>query len=97
MTPELARAVETQSDFAAEVFDQLRAVSADVQGVTRESYGPGEHAAHQLMAETARELGLEVSTDAAMNTYMTLPGHDRSAPIRMVGSHFIASCVSLTL
>ena len=87
MTPELARAVETQSDFAAEVFDQLRAVSADVQGVTRESYGPGEHAAHQLMAETAHELGLEVSTDAAMNTYMTLPGRDRSAPIRMVGSH----------
>ena len=44
MTPELATAIEAQADFAAEVFARLRAATADVQGVTRESYGPGEDA-----------------------------------------------------
>jgi N-carbamoyl-L-amino-acid hydrolase len=87
MTPELAAAVSQQTDFASDVFDRLRAVSEDVRGVTRASYGEGEQAAHGLMGEIAAELGLEVSQDAAANTYMTWPGQDRSAPIRMVGSH----------
>lgn len=87
MTPELATAVADQTDFAADVFDRLRAASVDVRGVTRASYGEGEQAAHGLMAEIAAGLGLEVSQDAAANTYMTWPGQDRSAAMRMVGSH----------
>jgi N-carbamoyl-L-amino-acid hydrolase len=87
MTPELASLVDRQSDFASDVFDRLRAVSEDVRGVTRASYGDGEQAAHELMSEVAAELGLEISKDAAANTYMTWPGQDRTAPIRMVGSH----------
>lgn len=87
MTPEFAAAVAAQSDYCDEVFTRLRAVSADEQGVTRASYGSGEQAAHDLMAELARESGLEVRQDAAVNTYMTWPGRDRTAPIRMVGSH----------
>jgi len=87
MTPELAAALDAQTDFAADVFDRLRAVSVDVRGVTRASYGEGEQAAHGLMAEIARELGLEIAQDPAANTYMTWPGADRSVPIRMVGSH----------
>ncbi len=87
MTPELVAAVEAQSDFAAEVFDRLRAASVDVRGVTRASYGEGEQAAHALMAEIAGGLGLEITQDAAANTYMTWPGRDRSKPIKMVGSH----------
>lgn len=87
MTPELAAAVADQTDFAADVFDRLRTASVDVRGVTRASYGEGEQAAHRLMAEIAAELGLEVSQDAAANTYMTWPGQDRSAAMRMVGSH----------
>ena len=87
MTPEFAAAVEAQTDFSADVFDRLRAASVDVRGVTRASYGEGEQAAHALMGEVARDLGLEVTQDAAANTYMTWPGRDRSAPIRMVGSH----------
>jgi N-carbamoyl-L-amino-acid hydrolase len=46
MTPELAAAVAAQTDFAADVFDRLRACSVDVRGVTRASYGEGEQAAH---------------------------------------------------
>jgi N-carbamoyl-L-amino-acid hydrolase len=87
MSKQLAAAVEGQSDFAAGVFERLRAISADVRGVTRASYGEGEQAAHELMSAIAVDLGLEVSTDAAANTYMTLPGQDRSRPVRMVGSH----------
>ena len=87
MTPELAAAVAAQTDFAADVFDRLHACSVDVRGVTRASYGEGEQAAHALMAEIARELGLEIDQDPAANTYMTQPGQDRSAPVRMVGSH----------
>lgn len=87
MTPDLAAAVADQTDFAADVFDRLRAVSVDVRGVTRASYGEGEQAAHALMGEIAAGLGLEVTQDAAANTYMTWPGQDRSAPMRMVGSH----------
>jgi N-carbamoyl-L-amino-acid hydrolase len=86
-TPELAAAVTAQTDFTADVFDRLRAASVDVRGVTRASYGDGEQAAHALMADIARDLGLEVAQDAAANTYMTWPGRDRSAPMRMVGSH----------
>ena len=87
MTPELSAALDAQTDFAADVFDRLRAASVDVQGVTRASYGEGEQAAHRLMSEIAASLGLEVAQDAAANTYMTWPGQDRSRPIRMVGSH----------
>lgn len=87
MTPDLASAVAAQSDFTADVFDRLRAASVDVRGVTRASYGKGEQAAHALMAETARGLGLEIAQDAAANTYMTWPGQDRSKPKYMVGSH----------
>lgn len=87
MNSEFTAAIQDQSDFAAAVFDRLRACSVDVRGVTRASYGEGEQAAHALMAEIAGELGLEVARDPAANTYMTWPGQDRSAPVRMVGSH----------
>ena len=87
MTPEFAAAVDAQTEFAGDAFDRLRAASIDVRGVTRASYGAGEQAAHALMAEIAAGLGLEVTRDAAANTYMTWPGLDRSKPIRMVGSH----------
>jgi N-carbamoyl-L-amino-acid hydrolase len=87
MISEISSALNGQMDFAAGVFERLQAVSKDVRGVTRASYGNGEQAAHALMAEIAGELGLEVGQDAAANTYMTWVGQDRSAPIRLVGSH----------
>jgi N-carbamoyl-L-amino-acid hydrolase len=84
---------------AAELFDQLRAQDtgaagpsgpsglSGLGGITRDTYGPGEQKAHRLMAETARTLGLEVSTDAALNLYLTLPGRNRALPAVMTGSH----------
>lgn len=72
---------------ARRLFDAMRERTHDGIGITRASYGEGEQYAHNLMAETARELGLEVERDAALNTYMTMPGRDRSAPRVMIGSH----------
>ena len=75
---------------AARLFDLLRADAAQAAGtagITRDSYGPGEQQAHRLMADTARTLGLEVRTDAALNLYLTLPGRNRSLPAAMTGSH----------
>lgn len=69
------------------LFGQLREATLDAPGVTRAPYGAGEAFAHRLLAETAGGLGLEVSQDAARNTYLTLPGRDRSAPVLMTGSH----------
>lgn len=64
-----------------------RATRDPAGGVTRPSYGEGEQVAHTLVAEQACAMGLEVTTDAALNTYMTLPGTDRSLPGVVIGSH----------
>ncbi len=86
-TDTLSAAVAERAGFAADVFDRLAAGSHDGIGITRASYGEGEAFAHELMAETASGLGLEVDRDAAGNTYMTLAGADRAAPPVVVGSH----------
>lgn len=78
---------EPDIPLAEKLFDELRRRTADGPGVTRESYGAGEQAAHDLVAETGRTLGLEVETDHVGNTYVTLPGRERFAPKIIVGSH----------
>lgn len=72
---------------AATLFDELRAGSAAVEGVTRDSYGAGEQFAHDLLTRHANELGLTVNTDAALNLYLTMPGTDRYAAAVVTGSH----------
>lgn len=74
-------------DLARDLFDRLGRQSHDGVGITRDTYGSGEQAAHDLIRVEAERLGLEVETDAALNLYITLPGGDRSAPKIMVGSH----------
>ena len=72
---------------AESLFEFLRAATTDGDGVTRESYGPGENAAHVIVREAAESAGLETAVDFAGNLYMTLPGQDRSAPRILIGSH----------
>lgn len=69
------------------LFEQLREMSFDGKGITRDAYGPGEQQAHSLVRQLAEELGLQVTTDAGMNLYITLPGHDPNAKILAIGSH----------
>lgn len=79
--------VEPDISLARKLFDRLAEATSDGVGITRDSYGAGEAFAHDLIASTARDLGLETRTDAAMNLYVTLAGEDRSLPSVMTGSH----------
>lgn len=83
----LDEAVQARKPLAAKLFDQLHEATHDGLGITRASYGEGEQHAHTLLGKVAGSLGLEVSHDAAGNTFMTLPGADRMAPPMIVGSH----------
>ncbi len=72
---------------AARLFDGLAERGFDGVGITRDAYGPGEQAAHDLVRATAEGLRLETDIDPAGNLYMTLPGRDRAAKRLILGSH----------
>ena len=84
---EILGAVMLQKQDATALFDELRAGSRDGNGVTRDTYGPGEEFAHRLIAKRADAMGLETRRDHAANLFMTLPGEERDAPCLMTGSH----------
>ncbi len=69
------------------LFEDLDAATRVGPGIRRDSYGEGENAAHVIVAEAARDLGLDVTTDAGLNLFMTLPGRDRDRPAIVIGSH----------
>ncbi|MCC6889229.1 MAG: hydantoinase/carbamoylase family amidase [Hyphomicrobiales bacterium] len=74
-------------DLAERLFTTLGERTRDTRGITRASYGEGEQFAHDLMAQTARAAGLETSSDAAGNLYVTLEGRDRSRGTFLIASH----------
>jgi N-carbamoyl-L-amino-acid hydrolase len=73
--------------FAASLFERLRQDSFDGVGITRESYAAGESAAHELVADAARQESLHVDSDAAKNLIITLPGREPEKPFIACGSH----------
>jgi N-carbamoyl-L-amino-acid hydrolase len=81
--------MEPDIALAERLFAQLveRTKEADGRGVRRDSYGPGEAAAHEIVAAAARDLDLVVTRDAALNLYMSAAGEDPAAPGIIVGSH----------
>lgn len=83
------RIIDRRDEQAQALFDALRKGSLDHVrgGVTRDTYGAGEAYAHALLAKYATEIGLEVKQDFMCNTYMVLPGLDRSLPAIVIGSH----------
>lgn len=83
VTPSLDRAV----DRAGRLFDEIRAATRDADGVTRDPFGKGEQAAHDIVLREARRLGLEVTVDAALNAWMVWPGRNRELPRIVIGSH----------
>ncbi len=72
---------------ARRVLSQLRQGTLTPPGVTRASYGTGEHYAHDLVRQEAEALGAIAQVDAAGNLYLTLPGRNRSLPRIVMGSH----------
>jgi N-carbamoyl-L-amino-acid hydrolase len=72
---------------ASFMFRELEQLSFDGVGVTRESYGASEEAAHRLVRIVAEKYGLEVSTDDALNLFVTLPGLATTESFVLCGSH----------
>lgn len=87
MTGAPAKIPEPDMALAVHLFDILAANTKDIAGFTRASYGEGEQFAHDVMASTAREAGLDVSTDVAGNMYVTLKGRDPNKGTFLIGSH----------
>jgi N-carbamoyl-L-amino-acid hydrolase len=87
LSSKLAATVEASMPLAERLFQDLRECTRDGPGVSREPYTAGEQAAHDLLAEAARALELEITVDPYGNLYMTLPGRNRDAPRWIAGSH----------
>src|ERR1700679_2021664 len=79
--------VQPDLELAESLFDGLSSTTRRGRGIVRDSYGPGEQAAHDIMRTAAGAIGLEISLDAIGNLHMTLPGRDRGAPRIIIGSH----------
>ncbi|MDX1711950.1 MAG: hydantoinase/carbamoylase family amidase [Rhodovibrionaceae bacterium] len=78
---------EPDIELAEQLFSELDSATRDGRGIRRDSYGPGEDAAHEIVRNAGERLGLEIDRDAALNLYLTLPGKDRSLPAVFIGSH----------
>ncbi len=72
---------------ASDLFDTFRKMSFDGVGISRETYGPGETAAMQVIEEVAKINGLECNWDAAQNLIVRLPGSRPELPAVATGSH----------
>jgi N-carbamoyl-L-amino-acid hydrolase len=83
----ISQSPEPDIDLAERLFSDLSTRTRKGAGIERDSYGPGEQAAHDLMRACAERLGLAISVDAIGNLLMTMPGADRGAPGIFVGSH----------
>ena len=56
------------------LFDQFHDMSFDGVGISRETYGPSETAAMQVIEKLGIEHGFKTEWDAARNLVLRLPG-----------------------
>ncbi|WP_420996584.1 Zn-dependent hydrolase [Cupriavidus sp. 30B13] len=79
--------IEALKPVAQTLFDDIRTLSFDGVGVTRDSYGAGESAAADYLRDFARREGLHVEADGAANLVFRLPGERADVPAAWIGSH----------
>ena len=72
---------------ALELFQTFRDMSFDGVGISRETYGPGETSAMQVIERLGQDLGIETAWDAARNLILRLPGQNPDMPVVATGSH----------
>ncbi|MCD8340315.1 MAG: Zn-dependent hydrolase [Burkholderiales bacterium] len=78
---------EHNYNFAKKCFDDVREMSKDGIGVSRQGYSAMETKVLDYLKNIGQELGLEIATDKAGNVWMTLPGKNRDLPALVSGSH----------
>jgi beta-ureidopropionase / N-carbamoyl-L-amino-acid hydrolase len=83
----LAEEIEALMPVASQLFAELQAQTSDGVGITRASYGAGEQKAWNIVADAARGLGFEVSSDAAANLLIRMPGSNPAGHGVITGSH----------
>lgn len=88
-TARMSAALDTASDraLAERLFGRLAEATGDGVGISRESYGPGESLALDIVEAEARAQGLHTARDAGANLVVSLPGRDPSLPVIACGSH----------
>lgn len=72
---------------AEKLFSDVRDLTFDGVGVTRESYGRGESATADYLREFAKAQGLDVHADRAANLVFRLPEAGASSSVSWAGSH----------
>ena len=71
---------------ASKIFDDIRELTKENQGVTRDSYGEGENRAIEYLKKLAIQLGLLVEFDAAANMFFSI-GDEQDNSYILIGSH----------
>jgi hypothetical protein len=69
--PDVHAAIEQLSDAAAALFDEVRAATADVTGVTRDAFGAKETAAGEILIDFCHRHGLAAQFDPVGNLVVT--------------------------
>jgi N-carbamoyl-L-amino-acid hydrolase len=82
-------AIQAGLALAYQLLDEIGRRTFDGVGYTRAAYGAGEQIAHDIVAAAARQLGLDVKADAALNLAITLEGRPGGSPV-ILGSHLDA-------
>ena len=76
-----------RKELAASLFDQFREMSFDGVGISRETYGPVETEAMQIVEALGKANGFETRWDEARNLILALPGKQPELPVVASGSH----------
>lgn len=86
----LAATSEIQSDLQgsmARIFEDVAAMSPDVEGVTRPAFSATETEVLDYLTQFAQEAGLVVETDKGQNRLFCLPEDSQAGRWVLVGSH----------
>lgn len=75
------------SDMIATLLGRINAIGGGGPGWTRPSYSALESAAHRVIEDAARALGLSTHRDAAGNFFARMPGADPDRRPLFIGSH----------
>jgi N-carbamoyl-L-amino-acid hydrolase len=80
-------AIAAQKPLVQSLLDGVAAIGADPPGITRDAYGRGENAAHDLIRKAGEALGMQAGIDAGANLSLRWAAKKPEAPPIIIGSH----------